>query len=54
MKWITMCADFIMDITKGNLPLTATLLIWVSGVLSAVVDNIPYVATMIPMVAIYP
>ncbi|MDC7124417.1 MAG: sodium:proton antiporter, partial [Spirochaetales bacterium] len=26
------------------------LVIWLSGVMSAVVDNIPYVATMIPMV----
>jgi Na+/H+ antiporter NhaD/arsenite permease-like protein len=50
MGWIKKCADFLMGLTKGNMPLTATLLIWVSGVLSAVVDNIPYVATMIPMV----
>jgi Na+/H+ antiporter NhaD/arsenite permease-like protein len=50
LGWIKICADFLMGLTNGNLPLTATLLIWVSGVLSAVVDNIPYVATMIPMV----
>jgi hypothetical protein len=50
MGWIKICADFLMGFTNGNLPLTATLLIWVSGILSTVIDNIPYVATMIPMV----
>jgi Na+/H+ antiporter NhaD/arsenite permease-like protein len=29
---------------------TAVLLIWVGGLLSAVVDNIPYTATMLPVV----
>jgi Na+/H+ antiporter NhaD/arsenite permease-like protein len=48
--WIAKCAGFIMRITNGNLKFTSILLIWVSGVFSAVVDNIPYVATMIPMV----
>ncbi len=28
----------------------ATALLWLSGILSAVVDNIPYVATMAPLV----
>ncbi|GHV74808.1 arsenical pump family protein [Spirochaetia bacterium] len=50
MGWIKKWADFLTGLTKGNLPLTAALLIWVSGILSAVIDNIPYVATMIPMV----
>ncbi|GMO69933.1 MAG: ArsB/NhaD family transporter [Treponemataceae bacterium] len=48
--WISKCAEFIMQFTGGDLRLTAVLLIWVSGVFSAFVDNIPYVATMIPMV----
>jgi Na+/H+ antiporter NhaD/arsenite permease-like protein len=35
----------------GDQPLlTATLLVFVSGILSAVIDNIPYVATMTPLV----
>jgi Na+/H+ antiporter NhaD/arsenite permease-like protein len=50
LGWIKKCADFLMGITRGNLPLTSFLLIWISGILSAVVDNIPYVATMIPLV----
>ncbi|MDR3335522.1 MAG: ArsB/NhaD family transporter [Treponema sp.] len=47
---IKLCANFLMHLTGGNLRVTAVLLIWVSGVFSALVDNIPYMATMIPMV----
>jgi Na+/H+ antiporter NhaD/arsenite permease-like protein len=37
--------------TQGRLGLTTMLLLWASGGLSAIVDNIPYVATMSPIVA---
>ncbi|MFI7614507.1 ArsB/NhaD family transporter [Nonomuraea terrae] len=37
--------------TQGQLGLTTMLLLGASGVLSAIVDNIPYVATMSPIVA---
>lgn len=37
-------------LTRGNLALTAMLLIWLSAIVSGVVDNIPYTATMIPLV----
>jgi Na+/H+ antiporter NhaD/arsenite permease-like protein len=36
--------------TQQSMVGTATTLLWASGVLSAVVDNIPYVATMNPLV----
>ncbi|MDQ7905069.1 ArsB/NhaD family transporter [Phytohabitans sp. ZYX-F-186] len=39
------------DATGGRLFLASMLLLWGSAVLSAVVDNIPYVATMSPVVA---
>ncbi|MGP3920836.1 SLC13 family permease [Nonomuraea sp. 10N515B] len=39
------------DATQGQLGLTTMLLLWASGGLSAIVDNIPYVATMSPIVA---
>jgi Na+/H+ antiporter NhaD/arsenite permease-like protein len=39
------------DATEGRLLLASMLLLWVSAALSAVVDNIPYVATMSPVVA---
>lgn len=35
--------------TGGSLLVASGLLLWVSGVLSAIVDNIPYVATMAPV-----
>jgi Na+/H+ antiporter NhaD/arsenite permease-like protein len=39
------------DATEGRLLLASMGLLWGSAVLSAVVDNIPYVATMSPIVA---
>ncbi len=39
------------DAVEGRLLLASMVLLWVSGVLSAIVDNIPYVATMSPVVA---
>ena len=39
-----------LKLTKGSIAATSISIIWVSGVLSSVLDNIPYVATMIPMV----
>ena len=37
-------------LTGGDVPFTAMLVLWMSAVLSAIVDNIPYTATMIPLV----
>jgi Na+/H+ antiporter NhaD/arsenite permease-like protein len=39
------------DAVEGRLGLATISLLWVSAVLSAIVDNIPYVATMSPVVA---
>jgi Na+/H+ antiporter NhaD/arsenite permease-like protein len=33
-----------------NIGLATSIIVWVSGILSAIIDNIPYVATMIPVV----
>jgi Na+/H+ antiporter NhaD/arsenite permease-like protein len=43
-------AEWVIDLTDGNLLLATMLLLVVSAVLSAIVDNIPYVATMTPLV----
>jgi Na+/H+ antiporter NhaD/arsenite permease-like protein len=43
-------AAWVIDLTDGNLLLATMLLLVVSAVLSAIVDNIPYVATMTPLV----
>lgn len=37
-------------LTKGDLTLTAMLILWLSAIASAFVDNIPFVATMIPLI----
>jgi len=47
---ISALAQKMIDITSGNIEVTSMLMIWLSGVVSAIVDNIPYVATMIPLV----
>ncbi|MFI7068409.1 SLC13 family permease [Kribbella sp. NPDC050124] len=39
------------DATEGRLLLASMVLLWGSALLSAIVDNIPYVATMSPVVA---
>ncbi|MBC7950734.1 MAG: ArsB/NhaD family transporter [Rhodospirillaceae bacterium] len=43
-------AEHLVALTGGDLTLTAILILWASAILSAVVDNIPFVATMIPLV----
>ena len=47
---IKIAAEYILGLTKGNIKSTSILIVWVSGIFSAFVDNIPYVATMIPLV----
>ncbi|MYL33340.1 hypothetical protein GLW05_06965 [Pontibacillus yanchengensis] len=39
-----------MWLTQGDLPLTAILILWMSGLFSGIVDNIPFVAAMIPVI----
>ncbi|MEJ1357504.1 MAG: ArsB/NhaD family transporter [Candidatus Sedimenticola sp. (ex Thyasira tokunagai)] len=43
-------AHHIMEITGGDRSVTAISILWVSAVASALVDNIPFVATMIPLI----
>lgn len=38
-----------LQVSGGNLPLTGMLILWMSAIASAFVDNIPFVATMIPL-----
>ena len=39
-----------LRLTGGNLTLTSLLLLWLSAIASGLVDNIPYTATLIPVV----
>lgn len=43
-------ARFSLEVTQGQLVPAAMLILWVSAIASAFVDNIPFVATMIPMI----
>jgi len=47
---LEMLAHRVIDLTGGDLAVTAIAIMWVSAVASAVVDNIPFVATMIPLI----
>lgn len=48
---IDIVADAALRLTQGNLTITSFLLIWFSALASGIVDNIPYTATMIPIVS---
>ncbi|HEX9058596.1 MAG TPA: ArsB/NhaD family transporter, partial [Clostridia bacterium] len=43
-------AEGVLHLTQGNLILTTMAILWVSAIASAFIDNIPFVATMIPMI----
>lgn len=43
-------AAWTLEATAGNFMITTLAILWVSALASAIVDNIPFVATMIPMV----
>jgi Na+/H+ antiporter NhaD/arsenite permease-like protein len=40
----------VVELTGGNMALTAQAILWVSAFASAIVDNIPFVATMVPLI----
>lgn len=43
-------ATQMISLTQGNLFMTAMVILWVSAIASAFLDNIPFVATMIPLI----
>ena len=43
-------AKWSLEVTGGNMIPTAMLILWLSAIASAFVDNIPFVATMIPLI----
>jgi Na+/H+ antiporter NhaD/arsenite permease-like protein len=44
-------ADAIGRISNGSLTLALTIVLWISAFASAIVDNIPFAATMVPVIA---
>jgi Na+/H+ antiporter NhaD/arsenite permease-like protein len=47
---LEMVAHQVLGLTGGDRSVTAIAILWVSAVASAIVDNIPFVATMIPLI----
>lgn len=47
---IKILARGVIDITHGDITLTTMAILWISAIASAFLDNIPFVATMIPLI----
>ena len=48
---IELMANWLLNITHGSQSLASMVILWGSGALSGIIDNIPYTATMTPMIA---
>lgn len=46
---IKLMAEWIIKVTQGSQQATSMLILWASGIISGIIDNIPYTATMSPM-----
>lgn len=47
---IALMAKWIINITEGSKTAASLLILWGSGIISGIIDNIPYTATMTPMI----
>lgn len=47
---LEMIAEFIGMVSQGNVKLMLAIIIWISAIASAFVDNIPFAATMVPVI----
>jgi Na+/H+ antiporter NhaD/arsenite permease-like protein len=48
---IQIIAEWVKDVSRGNLTAAIVLILWVSAIASAFIDNIPFTATMLPIIA---
>jgi Na+/H+ antiporter NhaD/arsenite permease-like protein len=48
---IQIIADWVRDVSRGSLVIAIIMILWVSAFASAIIDNIPFTATMLPIVA---
>ncbi len=48
---LAVVADWILKLSAGDFVIACSLILWVSAIMSAFVDNIPFTATMLPIVA---
>lgn len=47
---IRLMAEWIIKVTQGSQTATSMIILWASGIISGIIDNIPYTATMSPMI----
>lgn len=47
---MTKLSSLLIGATSGHIKITTFVILWASGILSAFLDNIPFVATMIPLI----
>ena len=47
---LTLLGEKLLLLTGGDIALTGIVVLWASAIFSAIVDNIPFVATMIPLI----
>lgn len=47
---IQILANALVDLTTGHMTLAILLILWVSAIISSFLDNIPFVATLIPLI----
>ncbi|MGM9994683.1 MAG: SLC13 family permease [Candidatus Avigastranaerophilus sp.] len=47
---IKLMADWLLNVTAGSQKVASFVILWASGILSGIIDNIPYTATMAPMI----
>jgi len=48
--FIKIISNKIVTMSGNNLKLTSVIILWFSGIFSAIIDNVPFVTTMIPMI----
>lgn len=48
---IKFLADQLIVLTHGSLNMATMIILWASGILSGIIDNIPYTATMAPLIS---
>jgi Na+/H+ antiporter NhaD/arsenite permease-like protein len=48
---IQVIADWVKNMSQGSLVAAILMILWVSAIASAIIDNIPFTATMLPIVA---
>ena len=48
---ISLMAKWLLNVAQGSQETMAMIILWASGILSGIIDNIPYTATMAPMLA---